>query len=257
MKPTLQAHGAHVLKFGRMVPNLGRIGELTTAILEMLRSQDWRDYADSTGEYHFLPGEFDYFLAEHAVAASDIPRLYLLVDKEHDEKKELLAAMDSSQKDNPKYRRTVTAVMQAHPKSSLASNWTLYGWDKTKHPVGVRATVRIRTGVTYEKRARQHRQRELKDRRGELDRTVETLVQRFDEAALRYIVDGLREHLAKVRKSGNAGRPAKDHDQWARDAKRLKGNAKELAKLWGSSKATTYKRLSLIKTRLNETRKAS
>ena len=72
----LKTHGDHVNQFARSVPNLGQLGELTRAIVEMLRSKDWRDYRDATGAYHFQPGEFDYFLKIRAADMPDFNRIH-------------------------------------------------------------------------------------------------------------------------------------------------------------------------------------
>ena len=87
---TLGIRGDHVHRFARAIPNLGRLGELTRAIVEMLRSNDWRDYSDATGVYHFEAGEFDYFLALQTVNAGDVARLYLTPE----ERTKIATAMD-------------------------------------------------------------------------------------------------------------------------------------------------------------------
>ena len=250
MSSLLRTRGAHVLKFRTLVPNYGRIGELTQEILEMLRSGDWREYQDATGVYRFRAGEFDYFLAEHAVAASDLPRLYLRVDtsKKIDEKAELLASMDP-QKKNERYRRSsIETVSKAHPYGSLGRNWALYGWDKAKHPIGQRTEIRMRHHMTREQREQHRRRSQVKDRRTTLDAVVAMVMnQTQNEIERRYVIDELRKHRGR-------GHPQGDHQQWARDAERLKGDAKALAKYWGLTKIATYKRLSIIKARFNYTR---
>src|SRR5438093_9854088 len=106
---TLKTHGDHVLKFSRAVPNMGRLGDLTRATLDMLRSNDWRYYADATGAYHFLPGEFDYFLALQTVEARDVARFYLTPE----ERTNMAGAMDRTRNGEPRYRRALAEVIEA------------------------------------------------------------------------------------------------------------------------------------------------
>jgi hypothetical protein len=171
---TLRTHGTHVDRFARAVPNLGRLGELTRAIIEMLRSQDWRDYSDATGAYHFEEGEFDYFLALQTVSARDVARLYITPE----ERTELALAMDRSRTNEEKYRRPIEVVITAHPHAaqSLTTHWERFGWLETKHPVGARAIARARTGVTPEEHAKQARMKRL-----------------------RQLADGWRDRVARVR----------------------------------------------------------
>jgi hypothetical protein len=160
MTPKLVAPGDHVSQFARAVPNMGRVGDLTRASLDMLRSKDWRAYSDATGAYHFLPGEFDYFLALQTVEARDVARFYLTVD----DRIELAGAMDHTREGESRYRRSLAAIAEAHPHAaeSLKLYWERYGWAKTKHPLGYRAHVRATDGVTFEERARQTRIQRLR-----------------------------------------------------------------------------------------------
>jgi len=170
----LSRHGERVNQYARAVPNMGRLGDLTRETLEILRSNDWRDYSDATGTYHFLPGEFDYFLALQTVEARDIARLYLTPD----ERQELATAMDRTRSEEPKYRRSFDEVVAAHPHAaqSLKNHWERYAWHATKHPLGARAVLRARTGVSPEEHARQVRIKRL-----------------------RQLADGWRERVARVR----------------------------------------------------------
>ena len=143
MKPAtdLKRNGARVLDFSRSVPNLGRLGELTEATVGMLQSKDWRDYSDAIGTYHWLPGEFDYFLALQTVDARDIARLYLTPDQ----RAELAGAMDRTRTGEARYRRTLDEVCTANP--AAAQSLTVYSrpgmdgipdarpaWGARRHP---------------------------------------------------------------------------------------------------------------------------
>jgi hypothetical protein len=139
---------------------MGRLGDLTRATIEMLRSGDWRDYSDATGVYHFLPGEFDYFLALQTVEMRDVARLYLTPE----ERVELATAMDRTRTGEAKYRRPFEAVTTAHGHAaqSLTSYWTRYGWAEGKFPLGARAIARARTGLSPEEHARATRTKRLR-----------------------------------------------------------------------------------------------
>jgi len=171
---TLGMRGDHVHRFARAIPNLGRLGELTRAIVEMLDSNDWRDYSDATGVYHFEAGEFDYFLALQTVNARDVARLYLTPE----ERTKVATAMDRARTQEAQYRRPLEEIVAAHPHvaQNLATYWDRYGWNETKYPVGARAIVRARGGISPEEHARQARIKRL-----------------------RQISDGWRDRVARVR----------------------------------------------------------
>jgi hypothetical protein len=197
---SLKAHGTHVDQFARAVPNMGRLGDLTRATLEMLRSGDWRDYSDATGVYHFLPGEFDYFLALQTVDVRDVVRLYLTPE----EKLELAEAMDRTRTGDEKYRRLLDDVKAAHRHAaqSLSNYWDRYGWDGGKQaPVGARAIVRARTGMTPEERARQVRMKRLKElSRGWRDRVARVVAAAdgFSREELQAAIDALKQLARKA-----------------------------------------------------------
>lgn len=193
----LRSHGEHVHRYARAVPNMGRIGDLTRATLELLRSEDWRQYSDATGAYQFLPGEFDYFLALQTVEARDVARFYLSVE----DRAELATAMDRSRTAEAGYRRTREDVERDHPHAakSLQEYWTRFGWDVARHPVGARALVRVKTGLTPEEHARRERQKRLRRLRDDWRERVARVVEAADGLTREEIlaaVDALRQ-LAK------------------------------------------------------------
>jgi hypothetical protein len=195
----LKAHGTHVDKFARAVPNMGQLGELTRATLEMLRSEDWRDYSDATGVYHFLPGEFDYFLALQTVDVRDVARLYL----KPEEKAELAMAMDRARTGEEKYRRSLDEVKatHGHAAQSLSTYWDRHGWNSGKGPVGARALAQARTGVTLEEHARQARIKRLKQlSHGWRDRVARVVAATdgFSREELHAVIDALRDLARKA-----------------------------------------------------------
>lgn len=198
---TLKTHGSHVDKFARAVPNMGRLGDLTRATIDMLRSGDWRDYSDATGVYHFLPGEFDYFLALQTVDMRDVARLYLTPE----EKLELATAMDRTKTGDTKYRRSFDDVSAAHGHAaqSLTTYWTRYGWGDGKTPVGARVLARARMGMSPEEHARQARIKRLRQlSSGWRDRVARVIAaaEGFSREELLAAIDALKELAHKAPK---------------------------------------------------------
>ena len=239
MQPTtLKAHSEHVHRFARQIPNLGRIGELTRAILDMFHSGDWRAFADALGQYQFRPGEFDYFLALQSVDARDVTRLY------PEAKLEIAPAMDSNRQDR-RYRRTLEAVADAHPhaRELLLEHWTRYAWGTIATPVGTRALVRARAGKTFEARARDARLDRLKEsRNGWRDRIDRVLAaaDKLNRDELLEVIDELKK-LTRLRKTNS--------DAWRKDAQELRWSPADCAARWKVSKTAAQSRLGRLKLR--------
>ena len=199
----LRAHGSHVDQFARSVPNMGRLGDLTRAIMEMLRSGDWRDYSDATGAYHFLPGEFDYFLALQTVERRDIARLYLTPE----ERIELATAMDRTRTGEADYRRPIEEVTASHQHAaqSLTRSWTQYAWSEGRYPLGSRALVISKTGVSPEEHARQARMKRLRQlSSGWRDRVARVVAAAdgFSREELLAAIDALKQLAKKAPRLG-------------------------------------------------------
>ena len=245
MKSTaLRAHGEHVHKFARAVPNMGRIGDLTRATLEMLRSNDWRDYTDATGVYHFRTGEFDYFLALQTVDAKDVARFYLTPD----EKSEIAGAMDRTRTGEPEYRRTLAEMSEAHPHAarSLQQYWGRFGWETTRHPVGARALARAKTGLSKEEYAKRKRLKLLHQLRDGWRERVQKLVAAAEGLTREEIfvaIETLR-HLAR-----KAPRAANEYEQWREDAEELDWSQAKCADRWDVSRNDARIRLLRLKRR--------
>ena len=241
MAKSLRAHGEHVDQFARAVPNMGRIGDLTRATMEMLRSNDWRDYSDATGAYHFLPGEFDYFLALQTVDAKDVARFYLTPD----EKAEIAAAMDRTRSGEGDYRRPMQQVVSAHPHaaSSLTQFWGKFGWETTRHPVGARALARARTGLTKEEHAKRERMKRLKQLRDGWRARVEHVVaaaEGFTREEIFAAIDALRTLARK------APTVIDERERWLSDAEHLNWSEAKCADHWGVSRDAARKRIATI-----------
>jgi hypothetical protein len=254
-KDGLDPSGEWVWHFRLEAHNLSKVALLRQLVVEAFEAGHWRSYATGTGRDTWRECEFDYFLIASDIAYRDASEVFTWKNCGR-----ALAAATMS--DDVKKRRPLeqaSAAWHSPTPETLAQRAARLGWTST---VGVRsaapgrARAFVRHGVTLEKHARQQRQRQLKDRRGELDRIIETLVQRVaDETALRYVVERLQERLAKKRKVGRP--PSDDRQQWARDAVTFKGDPKALTKHWGLNKRSTFKRLSALNPPIKGTAKAS
>jgi hypothetical protein len=237
----LRTHGDHVDQFARAVPNMGRIGDLTRAAMEMLRSKDWCHYSDATGAYHFLPGEFDYFLALQTVDARDVARFYLSAD----DRIEIAIAMDRARTGDEDYRRSLEEVVAAHPHAaqSLTDYWARFGWNGQRYPVGQRAILRARVGVSreeYEKRLRAKRLRQLGNGWRERVDQIVSAAEGFTREELLATIDALKQ---LAHKAPRLGAP-----QWQRDATELEWSEVACAARWGVSRDAARKRLARLKT---------
>jgi hypothetical protein len=240
-KDGLDQSGEWVWHFRLEAHNLSKVSLLRQLVVEAFAAGHWRSYATGVGRDTWRECEFDYFLIASDIAYRDAADVFTWKDQGR-----ALAAATMS--DDPRKRRPLeqaSTAWHSPTPETLAQRAARLGWTS---PAGVRsaapprARAFVRHGVTLEKHARQQRQRQLKERRVELDRVVERLVQQLtDEPALRYVVERLRERLAKARKK--AGRPHGDHQQWAQDVATLKGNVKALAKHWKLGRSATYTRL--------------
>ena len=204
---TLGTRGDHVHRFARAVPNLGRIGELTRAIIDMLESNDWRHYSDATGVYHFEEGEFDYFLALQTVNARDVARLYLSPE----ERTKIATAMDRARTGEARYRRPLGDVIAAHPHvaQNLPTYWDRYDWKETKYPVGARAIVRARGGTSPENHARQariKRLRVLSDGWRDRVERVRAAAEGLSREEILAAIDALKQMAAKAPKLAERSR---------------------------------------------------
>jgi hypothetical protein len=238
----LKTHGDHVDRFARAVPNMGRLGDLTRATMEMLQSNDWRDYTDATGAYHFLPGEFDYFLALQTVDARDVARFYVTPE----ERVALAAAMDRTRADEARYRRPLDAVATAHPHAaqSLTDYWTRYGWNQGKAPIGHRAAYLARTGVSFEEHARKARLTRLRH----LSNGWRDRVARVVAAAEGFTREELLAAIEELKKlAQKAPKLLPEAHQWRQEATKLDWSPSACAKQWGISKQAAEKRFARLR----------
>jgi hypothetical protein len=254
------ASGEWVWHFQLEARNLSSVAQLRKLIAEAFTSKDpttglfhWRSYTTGFGHETWRECEFDYFLIASDIAYRDMSEMFTW----RDHGRQLADMMKVT--DDPARRRTLkeaSAAWHSPTMESLAQHAARLGWTS---PTGLsvrapaeawakvskraRAYVR-RDGLTNEELAQQQRKRHLKSQRADLDRMVDrvvkTLVQRVpQEAALRYVIDRLRERLPEVRKVESVARQQK----WARDYATFKGNTAALAKHWDLTRDGAHRRI--------------
>jgi len=241
-KDGLDQSGEWVWHFRLEAHNLSKVSLLRQLVVEAFEAGHWRNYATGMGRDTWRASEFDYFLIASDIAYRDAAEVFTWKDQGR-----ALAAATMS--DDPKKRRPLeqaSAAWHSPTPETLAQRAARLGWTST---IGVRsaaperARAFVRHGISMDAHAKETRKQLVRGRRAQLDQVVATLTQRVpDEEGLRYIVDRLRERLAK----SPGGRPKKERKQWARDAVTFKRNAVALAKHWGISKQAAHRRLSKL-----------
>src|SRR4051794_37481654 len=71
----LDANGRRVVSFTSRIRNLGRVAELTDAVIEIATSGAWRDYHMATGHEAWREAELDYFLIACGMHYEDVARV--------------------------------------------------------------------------------------------------------------------------------------------------------------------------------------
>lgn len=248
-KDGLDASGEWVWHFRLEAHNLSKVSLLRQLVVEAFEAGHWRSYATGMGRDTWRACEFDYFLIASDIAYRDAAEIFTWKDRGR-----ALAAATMSE--DPKQRRPLeqaSTAWHSPTPETLAQRAARLGWTSAtglRSAAPQRARAFVRHGVTMDKHAQKTRQRQIKDRRPQLDQVIGAVIKRTqNETELRYIIDELRKRV------GKRGRPAKDHQQWARDVETFKGNAKALAKHWGINERSTFKRLTVFKSRFKDSRK--
>lgn len=239
----VDSNGQRVLTFTGKIRNLGRIAELTDAIIDIAVSGAWRDYHTAIGHEAWRDAELDYFLIACGMRYDDVSRV-LAYNKEA---KALAPMMDKA------------AVSDRRPLEEAAKSWpsptgeTLLdrarnlGWVRDNgvvaSPIPQRAAAVARHGVTFEEHARQERAKRIPaERRRELDAIAATVCgQVTDVQERRYLVERLT--------GGTVGRPTigADPATWRADADRLNWNTKALAEHWGIALRSAQHRIKRLR----------
>jgi hypothetical protein len=250
--PLVDERGQRVINFQSQAHNLSRLALLRDLIADMFESGDWRAYRTALGQQRWRACEFDYFLIASDIAYTDAQKVLTFGRRNV----ELATATRS---DDPKLRRSLEQASKewlSGTPETLEMRAERLGWMHSRglrpSPVPARARSYAKHGVSRDTHATKTRQQLLKDCRQQLDKLVDDIMRRAsDETKLRYVLDRLRERLARSRKHGKDGRPSTDHQQWSRDIKTFKGDGKALAKHWNVTQQVVSWRKKQVKSRHN------
>ena len=97
--------------FALEMGNLG-LARVTDLLVAMFESGAWTEFRDGTGNYRFLPGEFDYFLTQQGVTRDFVMHGVRDVAV----KAKLEEAMDERRTGEADYRRSVLEARQQIPE---------------------------------------------------------------------------------------------------------------------------------------------
>lgn len=218
MSPSDNTNWERVSRFVSDLRNASRLATYVDTVVDVYESGAWRDYTDATGRSDsWRECEFDYFLIACGAEYGEVQKL-LKWDRAR--AVELAGAMES---DDPNNRRSIEEVAQSWdsptgvPLTDLANQqgWTKRDGRLRVPPAPQRARARAKHGLTMDEHARQAREAKLEPaRRAELDRVVSSITAQVEEALeLRYVVDGLRDALARTAGRPQAADPAKGESQ--------------------------------------------
>jgi hypothetical protein len=248
-EPFLDEAGEKVVRFMGEARNLSRLGELTDEVVAIAESGAWRTYRTALGTERWLECELDYFLISCDLSHEDVSRVLAYTRKGGD----LAAMMDREA--NSGRRRTLAQASEAWrapTPETLLERARRLGWTRGETeelrspPLSPRVRARQAHGGSLEENARNERARRISARRRrELDvlaRRTQADVVGPDE--LRYLVDQLGKLVAR-----GPGRPAGDHEQWAKDVAEFGGDTGKLAERWGVSDRAARKRKAELKSR--------
>lgn len=235
--------GDRVLAFTSKIRNLGRVAELTDAVIDIASSGVWRDYHVATGHETWREAELDFFLIACDMHYADVARVLSW----NAQAKELAPLMDKSA--NSGRRRSLDEVAWQSPAGeSLADRAKRLGWlggtGVIHSPIPQRARAIAKHGVTLDEHARESRKERIPAaRRRELDGLVKRVLGEVADAhERRYLVDLLARN--------GVGRPAASNaemEQWRKDAERLDWSTSALAEHWGVDRSTAHRRIKRLR----------
>lgn len=252
----LDEAGEWVWHFQLEARNLSKVSLLQKLVMEAFEKGYWRKYTFGTGRETWRACEFDYFLIASDIAYADASAVFTWKDRG----RALAAATMSDDEKKRRLLKDASAAWHSPTPETLAQRAARLGWTsgtevRSAAPRRARSFVKY-GGISEDKHQQKERQRQIKDRRVQLDQIIETVIKRtLNETERRYIIDELRKRVSKD--GSKDGRPKSDHQQWARDVTTCKGDTKTLASYWGISRQAVEKRLKQLITRDKLHRKAS
>jgi hypothetical protein len=214
MPDPVDDNGQLVLEFTGKVRNLGRVAELTDAVIDIAISGAWRDYHTASGHESWREAELDYFLMACEMNYDDVSRVLAWNRRA----KELAPMMD---RDAPEDRRRsideAATGWRSPTGESLVNRAVRGGWLKPDGrmrtpPVPRRARAKARHGATLEEHASQARaERILDERRAELDSLADEVLEKVPDAIeRRYVIDRIARDTTRPRGKSNPGTLAAD-----------------------------------------------
>lgn len=102
-------NGEIVQQFAMTMHNLG-LARAAEVLVEMLKSNRWREWSQGGMTFRFLPGEFDYFLSQQ-----DIHRADVMAIPDIEIKAALEGAMDERRTGEDGYRRPIEVARSQLP----------------------------------------------------------------------------------------------------------------------------------------------
>ena len=240
-------NGRRVLTFTSHIQNLGRVAELTDAVVDIATSGAWRDYHMATGHEAWREAELDYFLVACGMHYEDVSRVLA-----YNAGAKALAPMMDKAADADHRRPLSEAATAWHSPTgeSLLDRARHLGWLRDNgvmraSPIPERARAQAKHGMTLDEHAREsRRQRIPATRRRELDAIAKrTLSEIADDTERRYLID-------RLARNGAAGRPAASDaelERWRADAERLGWKRQALANHWGITQWAADKRIKRLR----------
>jgi hypothetical protein len=244
MPELVDDNGRRVVSFASRIRNLGRVAELTDAVIDIATSGAWRDYHVATGHEAWRDAELDYFLIACGMHREDVSRVLAY----NAQAKALADMMDRTAADDRR-RPLATAATAWHSPTgeSLLDRAKRLGWAKdngtlTASPIPERARAKARHGTTFEGHASLERLKHIPaPRRRELDKLAESVLEQLADAQER------RYFIERIARNGAGRPPVGDPRTWQADAERLDWNATALAEHWKVTPSTARRRLKRLR----------
>jgi hypothetical protein len=240
-------NGRRVLTFTSHIQNLGRVAELTDAVIDIATSGAWRDYHMATGHEAWREAELDYFLIACGMHYEDVSRVLAY----NAGAKALAPMMDkTASTDRRRPLAEAATVWHSPTGESLLDRAKHLGWLRDSgvmraSPIPERARAQAKHGMTLDEHARESRRQRIPvARRRQLDAIAKrTLGEIADDTERRYLID-------RLARDGAAGRPAASEaelERWRADAERLDWKAPALAEHWGIARESAYRRIKRLR----------
>ena len=156
-------NGRRVLTFTSHIQNLGRVAELTDAVIDIATSGAWRDYHMATGHEAWRDAELDNFLIACGMHYEDDSRVLA-----YNARAKALAPMMDKAAENDRRRPLAEAATAWHSPTgeSLLDRAKHLGWLRDSgvmraSPIPERARAQAKHGMTLDEHARESRRQRI------------------------------------------------------------------------------------------------